>query len=159
MAKGLQKTATKTALGLNLRQEEFCRLFVGGDRDFFGNGTGCYIEIYQPKRIGNWYNGAKASASRELTKVNVIRRINELLDVEGFNEQNVDKQHLFLLNQFADFKSKLGAVKEFNALKKRIAPIDAGIRTVIINFNGIKNQHQPDGEAMGSIPSTAEPID
>jgi len=43
-----------------------------------------------------------------------------LLEAGGFNDENVDKQHSFLLNQYADLKSKLGAIKEYNQLKGRI---------------------------------------
>ena len=105
---------------LNLKQEKFCQLFTSPDSDFFGNGTQSYIEAYEPKQVGNWYNSARADASRMLTRDNVCKRINELLETGGFNDENVDKQHMFLLNQFADLKSKLGAIKEYNALKQRV---------------------------------------
>ena len=122
-----KETATKTEDGLNLKQEEFCKLFTNAesvDRDFFGNGTQCYLEIYGYKddqsgrRIS--YETARANSSRLLTNANIIKRINELLEKEGFNEENTDRQHLFLINQFADLKTKLGAIKEFNTLKKRV---------------------------------------
>ena len=47
-------------------------------------------------------------------------RINELLTKEGFNDENVDKQLLAVINQHADFKSKVMAIKEYNNLKARI---------------------------------------
>lgn len=107
---------------LNHKQELFCQLFTDTDnKDFFGNGVQCYIEAYEPKQVGNWYNSAKASASRMLTKVYIINRINKLLGSKGFNDQNVDKQHLFLLNQYADLKTKMSAIKEYNAVKGRLA--------------------------------------
>jgi hypothetical protein len=55
-----------------------------------------------------------------LTKPEICERINELLEAGGFNDENVDKQHTFLLNQFADLKTKLGAIKEYNELKSRV---------------------------------------
>jgi hypothetical protein len=80
------------------------------------------LEAYdrQIKRVGNWYNTAKANAYRLLTKPHICDRINELLETKGFNDENVDKQHLFLLNQHADLKTKLGAVKAYNELKQRV---------------------------------------
>ena len=42
------------------------------------------------------------------------------METGGFNNENVDKQHTFLLNQFSDLKTKLGAIKEYNELKGRI---------------------------------------
>lgn len=122
-----KKTATKTEDGLNLKQEEFCKLFANAefaDRDFFGNGTQCYLEVYGYKDDENQakitYETARANASRLLTKANIINRINELLETGGFNDQNIDKQHLFLINQFADLKTKIAAIKEYNTLKRRV---------------------------------------
>lgn len=123
MKKTVVKTkviGAKTEQGLNLQQEEFCQLFVMPDSDFYGNGVSSYIGAYKPRKIGNWYNVARACSSRLLTNVNVCKRINELLETGGFNSENIDKQHLFLINQYADLKTKLGAIKEFNELKGRV---------------------------------------
>lgn len=116
-----KKTASKTEDGLNQKQEEFCQLYINADRELFGNGVQCYLEVYnRGRKIPISYKSAVVLASKELTKVNVIARINSLLETGGFNEENVDKQHLFLINQHADLKTKLGAIKEFNELKQRI---------------------------------------
>lgn len=125
MAKTSKKSAAKTENGLNLQQEAFCQLYINADREMFGNGAQCYLSVYgaeyliknkRPMR----YEVAMASASRELRKVNVIARINSLLETGGFTNENIDKQHLFLINQHADLKTKMAAIKEFNILKKRI---------------------------------------
>jgi hypothetical protein len=129
VTKAASKTAAKTKDGLNLKQEEFCRLYASADfadRDFFGNGAQCYLEVYGYTDDRNnrkiTYETARANASRLLTNANVIQRINELLETGGFNDANVDKHHLFLINQFADLKTKMTAIKEYNALKKRVSP-------------------------------------
>lgn len=111
---------------LNLQQEEFCKLFALGDKEVFGNGTLCYLQVYGAEHLIKYkkpmnYMVAGAAASRLLKKVKIINRINTLLEEGGFNDQNVDKQHLFLINQYGDLKSKLGAIKEYNVLKKRIS--------------------------------------
>jgi len=116
----VKQTAARVASGLTPKQEEFAQLFVESDTNFFGNGVACYIQAYKPEQTGNWYNVARASASQLLSNINVCKRINELLESEGFNDENVDKQHLFLLNQYADLKTKLGAIAEYNKLKSRI---------------------------------------
>ena len=105
---------------LNLQQEEFCKLYAT-DRDFFGNGALSYAKAYgiNLERKGA-YNLCAASASRMLINANILKRINEYLDIEGFNDENVDRQHLFLINQDADLKTKMAAIKEYNALKKRV---------------------------------------
>ena len=105
---------------LNLQQEEFCKLYAT-DREFFGNGALSYAKAYgiNLERKGA-YNLCAASASRMLINANILKRINEYLDIEGFNDENVDRQHLFLINQDADLKTKMAAIKEYNALKKRV---------------------------------------
>jgi len=104
---------------LNPRQERFCQLYAS-DEEFFGNGVQSYIEAYNPKRVGNWYNTAKASAWENLTKPDILLRINELLELRGLNDPFVDKQLELLITQNADFRAKIAAIKEYNQLKKRI---------------------------------------
>lgn len=126
MAKGKAKTEDNKALRINggkltPKQEEFCELFACGSKDFYGNGVQCYIEVYEPDTSKpNWYKTACQSAYQILSNIEVCKRINELLDAEGFNDENVDRQHLFLINQFSDYKTKMSAIKEYNELKQRI---------------------------------------
>lgn len=105
---------------LNPKQELFCKLYAT-DREFFGNGVQAYIEAYEPDQSQkNWYKTACVCASQLLSNIKVCERINELLEQGGLNDQFVDKQLTFLVTQHADFKSKLGAIKEYNALKARV---------------------------------------
>lgn len=104
----------------NARQEMFCQLYAT-DREFFGNGVASYIEVYNPDTSRpNWYKTACASASQLLSNIKVYTRINELLESDGLNDQNVDKQILMLINQHADFGAKVSAIREYNKLKQRI---------------------------------------
>jgi hypothetical protein len=106
--------------GLNPKQEKFCELYTG-EKEFFGNGVECYKEVYEiDQSKPNWYKTACSAASRLLSNVKVIERIAELLEEQGLNDVFVDKQLKFLLTQYADFGSKLGAIKEYNKLKQRI---------------------------------------
>ena len=128
MAEQEQKTKVKIKRKLlNADQENFCRLFVTSDTEFYGSGVQSYFGAYRNKKTRNGnvaplvsYEAAKTNAHKLLSKPEIIKRINELLDAQGFNDQNVDKQHLFLLNQFVDYRSKLGAIKEYNELKQRV---------------------------------------
>ena len=104
---------------LNPKQELFCKLYTSGG-EFFGNGTQSYIEAYKPKMVGNWQRTAESAASRLLSNVIICRRIAELLGADGFNDQFMDKQILFLATQFSDFNAKIRAIQEYNKLKKRI---------------------------------------
>lgn len=105
---------------LKPKQELFCTLFAT-EKEFFGNGTESYIEAYNIdlSRKGA-YAGARASASRLLTNANILQRIDELLETAVLNDQFVDKQIAFLITQNAELNTKLGAIKEYNALKNRI---------------------------------------
>lgn len=105
---------------LNAKQELFCQLYAS-DKEFFGNGVQSYIEAYDPSRESpNWYKTACVSASQLLSKPKVFNRINELLEEGGLNDVAVDKQLSFLINQQTELGTKLGAIKEYNALKARI---------------------------------------
>jgi hypothetical protein len=103
----------------NTKWEMFCKLF-STERDFFGNGTECYAEVYgiDITEKGGYF-AAAASSSRLLKNVNVSRRINELVDLQ-ISEGFVDKQLGIVITQNSDFGSKVAAIKEYNRLKSRV---------------------------------------
>ena len=103
---------------LNITQQRFCELYAS-DKEFFGNGVRSYVEAYNIPI--EEYNGAKVSACQLLTNPNVLKYISELLTLDGFNDSNVDKQLLFVIEQHIEFGAKVAAIKEYNKLKKRIA--------------------------------------
>lgn len=128
---------------LNERQELFCQLYAT-DREFFGNGVQTYIEVYEPDTTKpNWYRGAQASASRLLSNVIISKRINELIEASGLNDQYVDKQLEFLVTQHADFTNKLGAIREYNKLKQRVTDkldLNAQVTNITIKREPTKRQ-------------------
>ncbi|HEC30483.1 MAG TPA: hypothetical protein ENI66_00520 [Candidatus Yonathbacteria bacterium] len=126
MATEKQKKAGKD-FGLNLKQSKFCEIYATSE-EFFANGAQSYIEVYSLKSKPITYKTALANASRLLVKANVLEYINLLLELRGLNDTFVDKQLELLITQGADFKSKLGAIKEYNNLKKRV---DKDINIVI----------------------------
>ena len=99
------------------QQELFCQLYAS-HREFFGNGTQAYIEAYDVPPKG--YKSAMSAASRLLSNVKITKRINEIFEAGGLNDTFVDKQLEFMITQFSDYKAKIAAIKEYNALKKRI---------------------------------------
>ncbi|MHC4888129.1 MAG: hypothetical protein ACYTEO_01545, partial [Planctomycetota bacterium] len=66
------------------------------------------------------YRSAKTCAWRLLTNVDLLAYVNKLLEDIALNEAHVDKQLAFLITQNADFGAKLGAIREFNSIRKRI---------------------------------------
>lgn len=104
---------------LTEKQELFCQLYVS--QEFFGNGVATYIEVYEPDQSKpNWYKSACSSASQILSNIKVCKRINELLDEAGLNDNFVDKQLLFTITQHEDMGAKMAAIREYNKLKKRV---------------------------------------
>jgi hypothetical protein len=117
----MTKKTEKNKQELNPKQEAFCQLYVQWDKDFFGNWVQCYIEVYDPdKSKGNWYKSACVSASQLLSNIKVTTRINELLEEWWLNDQFIDKQLLFLIQQHSDFSAKMSAIREYNKIKSRV---------------------------------------
>lgn len=105
---------------LTPQQELFCQLYAT-DREFFGNGVQSYIEAYDVKLSKpGAYNSARSSAYDNLTKPHILKRIDELLEINGLNNQAVDKELAFVIMQKADLSAKTAAIREYNKLKSRI---------------------------------------
>lgn len=105
---------------LNPKEELFCQLFAK-DRDCFGNGVQAYIKVYSTKKKPVPYKSAKQLAYRLLTKVHLIDRIRELIDIR-VSDEVVDKELGMVILQYADIPSKVAAVREYNKVKGRLAP-------------------------------------
>jgi len=118
--KNISDEEEESTLGkLNPKQELFCQLYTS--KEFYWNWVQTYIEVYKPDQTKkNWYKTACAAASRLLSNVKICTRISELLDTAGFNNEFVDKQHLFLITQFADLGVKWRMIDSFNKLNGRI---------------------------------------
>jgi hypothetical protein len=135
---------------INAAQELFCQYYTS-PTEFYGSGVHSYIAAYglDPHNPSN-YNTAKSAASALLTRPNILERIDSLLSERGFNDANADKQLLFLMQQNADFNSKLGALREYNKLKQRIAhkidhnvnvPIE-GIRVIRVDPDKVRESRR-----------------
>lgn len=105
---------------LTLKQEKFCVLYAT-DHSFFGNATQAYIKAYNiDVSVPGQYSVAAQSANDNLKKPHIYKRINQLLEDIGFSDAEVDKQLAFLIAQHGDLRTKVAAIKEYNALKSRI---------------------------------------
>jgi hypothetical protein len=116
-----KKRAGEKKPALNEKQEMFCRLYASHE-EFFGNGIQSYARAYNiDLESKGGYGTAKVNACKLLTKPNILKRIDELFEAHGLNDTFVDKQLEKMIVQDADFKTKLGAIKEYNLLKKRVS--------------------------------------
>lgn len=107
--------------GLNLQEEMFCRYYTS-DTEFYGDGfNSCAaafgFDIYDKREAAS----CKYKAAGLLRTQKILNRINELLQTVTLNNVHVDKQLGFLITQNSDFKSKLGAIKEYNKLNERVS--------------------------------------
>ena len=130
MKKKLSESLETIGDKLNPRQELFCRYYAT-NKDFFGSGIDAYAEAYEVDvSRPNWRDSVYVSASRLLSRDKIIARISLLLEETGFNDSVVDRELSFLITQHADFSNKLGAIREYNKLKKRID--DKQVLTIIL---------------------------
>lgn len=136
---------------LTLKEELFCRNYASS-REFFGNGTRSYMDAYQTEDA----NSASVLASRLLGKVSICQRIATLLTLQGWNDEFVDKQTLFLITQNADLKAKAAGVKIYNEVKKRItqkmelsADKESGFKVEFITVKSKKDVPESEGGTDG----------
>lgn len=103
----------------NPKHELFCQLYVS--KDFFGNGTEAYAEAYDKDLdVAGAYNVCACLASRLLKNVNILDRINQIMEHCVLNNQFVDREMGFVISQKADLHAKMKAINEYNKLRKRI---------------------------------------
>lgn len=147
------RTSKKAFNGkLTPQQEKFCRLYAS-DKEFFGNGVESYLEAYKVGKIKLKYNVARSAASRLLTNVNVLKRINELLTLEGFNDENMDKQLMLVAMQNADYRAKVSAINLYGQLKKRIGNKEEELkeRPIIVNITNFDGKTKVDVKDDGAV--------
>jgi hypothetical protein len=143
-----QEVIEAEVIKLTPKQEKFCELFAS-DREFFGNGTQSYIEAYaiNMNRPGA-YNVAQAAASRLLANLNVLKRIDELMEVQLSNV-HVDKQLGFWITQKASPQASVAAIKEYNQLKGRIVKkiegkFEGDVNIALVEFVGDDDDAEED---------------
>lgn len=110
----IRKSKIPAQKKLNLKQDLFCKVFAT-DPTVMGNGTQAYMKAYGVK-----FENAKAPANKFLLKPEITAKINEYLELDGFNDQTVDTHHLFLIRQKKDMNVSMKGIQEYNKLKKRI---------------------------------------
>ena len=120
---------------MTMKEKAFCEEYVS----MYGNGVEAIIEagydVWKKDKDGNkLYPNRKLAAVmayENLSKPHICSYVDSLLEEHGFNDDNVSKQHLFLLNQHSDYKSKAKAVDMFYQLKGKYAPV----KSTSVNLN------------------------
>lgn len=94
---------------LTLKQKLFCNYYLEGS----GNATEAVILAGYNVNKKNGHPDrilAKSIASENLTKPYIQRYIREKLQEIGFNDENVMRQHLGLINQWGDLPAKVRSI-------------------------------------------------
>lgn len=108
---------------MTMKEKLFCDAYL----DFKGDGVDAIFEA------GYECSNAKVAAAmawENLRKPNLIAYINSKLEEFGFNDDEAYKQHLFLLNQHSDLKSKAKAIDMYYKIKGTYAPEKKDITTL-----------------------------
>lgn len=158
------KTLDKKTKALSSEKELFCILYTGHhNRDLFGNATRSYMEAYLlneriediqeqieelrnnkdrgytidvknlESKIKSIESGARSSAYRLLTTTHIRARIDALMDSMISDEFN-DREMQYVISQRFDLASKVAAMREYNALRKRIAKDDPVVGPINIHI-------------------------
>ncbi len=99
---------------------------------------------------------ASVMAYELLQKPNVTSYINAKLEEMGFNKENVEEQHLFLLNQHADLKVKMKAVDTFYKLRGRYPrEVKGDVNINVFNLAELAEKHTK-REQLGLEPIQVE---
>ena len=99
---------------LSLKEKTFCEKYL----EYYGNGTEAAFEVYDCKDRKT----AASIAAQNLIKLHITAYINIKLDEYGFNDENVKKHHLFLINQFGDLSAKGKGIDMHYKIKGSYAP-------------------------------------
>jgi hypothetical protein len=115
------------------KEELFCQYYVNNS-EFFGNGTRAYANAYgmniDGKGAKKKYKTANVLAVRMLAKDSVRKRITELLN-KFLKNDIVDGELAKVIMQDNELASKVGAIREYNRVKKRV---DETPKTNIFNL-------------------------
>lgn len=106
-------------LKLTTKQIDFAKAYTDPN-EAFGNGVqaaGIAYDLNPSNK--NERNRCAVYAHNNLRHAAILTLIDILLDTEGLNDSYVDKQLLHLIQQNADLKVKVIAIKEYNAMKNR----------------------------------------
>lgn len=129
---------------LTILQKKFAECYL----ELQGNGVQAIIEagfmVKNSRGLIN-YGLAHSMASEYLKKPAIFGYITTLLEKFGLADLNVEKQHLFLINQFGDLSAKAKGIDMFYKVKGRY-PKDQAITDALKKYQGMT-----DSELIGFI--------
>lgn len=116
---------------INQRQQARLHYYTNPEnKDTYDNATKSYLKAYMQDRYTDIDKVLSENpklyeqANREVYKLkrteNIQARLDYILDLQGYNDYRVDREHLKLINQDSDKSTKLNAIKHYDKKKGRI---------------------------------------
>lgn len=110
---------------INLKQKKFC-WFYCIHSETFGNATQSYIRAYSIDESIMAIEGARRSASRLLSNVDIVAECNKFLE-SSCEKTVVDTELGYLIRQRNDLAVKVSAIKLYNQLNKHLETKDRSL--------------------------------
>jgi phage terminase small subunit len=118
---------------LTQKEKLFCECYL----QFFGNGVQAVFEAgYKVKNA----KVAAAIAYENLRKPHLMAYIDTLLEEYGFNDENVERQHRYVLNQYADLAAKNKAIDMYYKLRGSYAPEKKDVRVGVYSLSDLRRK-------------------
>lgn len=113
------KRKVKGKKKFSVKRELFCQYYVS--KDFFGDGVEAYAHAYDidlTKQSGK--NTCRVNAYNLLTNTVILSRIREIQRHANLNDEFVDRETGFVIQQRGDLNAKMRGIAEYNKISKRI---------------------------------------
>ena len=132
------------------KEKKFCHYFAvpeinGKKNPYFGKPEIAFQEATGLDDL----KACKKEANELLKEEYILRYLKKIIKVQELNDLNVDKELAFLVGQYADLPTKLGAIREYNKLKGRVAEkaeMEHTFKINIVDYNKPKEQSFIEGE-------------
>lgn len=101
---------------INLKQKLFCDIYLSSKGSSISAVENSGYKVNGNRKL------ASSIASENLTKPNICAYLNLKLKENGLDDELIDKQLLFLINQYSDLRVKLSAIDTYYKLRGKYAP-------------------------------------
>lgn len=98
--------------GLTLKQKSFCVNYINSGGFGVTAIKAAGYGVKNPK-------GAAAMASENLIKPNISAYIRCLLEGAGLTDEGIDRELLWIIQQYSDLGAKMQGIREYNKMKGR----------------------------------------
>jgi hypothetical protein len=109
-------------LGLNNNQIHFVEIYMSEEYKGSSGRDAAAIAYGKNLHIPRDKAAADSMANKNLKHTGILMLINVLHNQQGFNDEWIDRQLKFIIDQNQDLKAKLMGIEQYNKLHQRIKP-------------------------------------